>query len=64
MTKIHRDKPSRHTKQTGLPLAVVKDNKPCEGDEGWEYGFDSDANTISTAYDGDIIRPSKTMAKQ
>ena len=47
-------------------LQVVKDRQAMQrGDEGWEYGFDSDAEiTISTAYDGALIRPSKTMAKQ
>ena len=47
-------------------LQVVKDRQAMQrGDEGWEYGFDSDAEIIiSTAYDGAFIRPSKTLAKQ
>lgn len=45
-------------------LQVVKDRQAMQrDDEGWEYGFDSDAQiTISTAYDGALIRASKTFA--
>jgi len=47
-------------------LQVVKDRQAMQrDDEGWEYGFDRDAEiTISTAFDGALIRPSKTLTKQ
>lgn len=45
-------------------LQVVKDRQALpRDDERWEFGFDRDAEiTISTAYDGALIRASKTFA--